>query len=390
MMQMAIKESDNKGKAFWKRPANRSVAAALMVIASLFLIVEGTWGPGLFHHWTFITIVVLTILSLGFTVFSNTRKKSYCALMSHLGLMLVLAGGLIGAISRTDVQMRVFRDGQKESTAFDADGKAVTLPFCVELKEFETEYYDDGYSPKQYTSTLDIEGRRLCSSVNHPARYRGYRIYQSGYDTIGGSYSILKIVRDPWLPVVALGALLLAIAAIVSLKTVWSSWKILPAAVALAFVFTILSVARIRFDTLMPALRSLWFVPHLLIYMLAYSIMALSVISAVATLFSKKVPEQLPERLLSTSSSLLLIGILCGAVWAQQAWGDYWTWDTKECWAAVTWILTLVATHIPKRRLLFTILAFIALQITWYGVNYLPAANKSLHTYISKIENIER
>lgn len=310
--------------------------------------------------------------------------------MSHLGLMLVLAGGLIGAISRTDVQMRVFRDGQKESTAFDADGKAVTLPFCVELKEFETEYYDDGYSPKQYTSTLDIDGRRLCSSVNHPARYRGYRIYQSGYDTIGGSYSILKIVRDPWLPVVALGALLLAIAAIVSLKTVWSSWKILPAAVALAIVFTILSVARIRFDTLMPALRSLWFVPHLLIYMLAYSIMALSVISAVAALFSKKVPEQLPERLLSTSSSLLLIGILCGAVWAQQAWGDYWTWDTKECWAAVTWILTLVATHIPKRRLLFTILAFIALQITWYGVNYLPAANKSLHTYISKIENIER
>lgn len=279
--------------------------------------------------------------------------------------------------------MRVFSDGSQEYIAFDADGNTVQLPFGIALEEFRIDYYEDGCSPKQYTSTLDIDGKKCLTSVNHPCRYKGYSIYQSGYDTVNGRYSVLGIVRDPWLPVVALGALLLAISAILSLRTVWRNWKVLVAALVLACTFAILSVARIKFGTLMPALRSLWFVPHLIVYMLAYSVMALAVIIGVTSLFLRRVPKHLPERLLSTSSSLLLTGMLCGAVWAQQAWGNYWTWDAKECWAAVTWLLTLAATHISgnKKKLVFTILAFLAMQITWYGVNYLPAANNSLHTY---------
>ena len=77
--------------------------------------------------------------------------------------------------------------------------------------------------------------------------------------------------------------------------------------------------------------------------------------------------------------------MLCGAVWAKQAWGNYWTWDAKECWAAATWLLSLAGTHLPssgrKNRLLFTVLAFIAMQMTWYGVNFLPSSGQSLHTY---------
>ena len=98
--------------------------------------------------------------------------------------------------------------------------------------------------------------------------------------------------------------------------------------------------------------------------------------------------------LLQTSSCLLLIGMLCGAVWAKQAWGDYWTWDPKECWALATWMLTLIGMHLktksdnPKVQktmlvllLVFVLLSFAAMQMTWYGVNYLPSAELSLHTY---------
>lgn len=199
----------------------------------------------------------------------------------------------------------------------------------------------------------------------------------------GGSYSVLKIVRDPWLPVVALGVLLLLLGALLGLKAVWSNWKVLASALVLAVVFAIVSVARISFSTLPPALRSLWFVPHLIVYMLAYSILALTVIAGVASFFTAKVPVDLPGKLLSTASSLLLIGMLCGAVWAKQAWGDYWTWDAKECWAAVTWMLTLAGTHVPKKnlRLTFAVMAFLAMQMTWYGVNHLPSSSHSLHTY---------
>ena len=357
----------------------------LSLIASVFLAVEGIWGFGLFRHWTFVTVMLLTALSSGTAALTDWKRKAYCPLVCHLGLFLVLSGGLIGATDCIDVQMRVFSNGRKEHLALDACGNVTALPFSISLKDFTIDYYEDGCSPKQYTSTLDIDGKELHTSVNHPCRHKGYRIYQSGYDTEEGMYSVLKIVRNPWLPVVALGALLLALGAALSLGTVWNSRKILPAAIALAAVFAALSVARINFGTLMPALRSLWFIPHLIVYMLAYSVMALAVITGTASIFTDRVPGHLPEKLLSTASSLLLAGMLCGAVWAQQAWGDYWTWDPKECWAAVTWILSLAATHArgKKRKLLFTLLAFLAIQMTWYGVNYLPSAGGSLHTYNS-------
>lgn len=361
----------------------RWLPVILLAVSTVLVAVEGTWGYELHHHWTFVPVVVILLFLLGMAVAGDLRTRSICPLMSHLGMFLVLSGGLSGALFRTDVQMEAFTDGGGSRTAFDRNGYVVTLPFSISLQDFRIDTYDDGTSPKQYTSTLDIDGRTMQTSVNHPCRYRGYRIYQSGYDFDGGASSVLKIVRDPLLPVVALGAILLALAALLSLKTVWNSWKMPVAAVALAAAFAVLSIARINFGTLVPALRSLWFIPHLIVYMLAYSILAMAVIAGIARLFSQKVPEALPGKLLSTASSLLLAGMLCGAAWAQQAWGDYWTWDTKECWAAATWLLTLAGMHIPKKRavLAFTILAFLAMQMTWYGVNYLPSSSRSLHTY---------
>ena len=361
----------------------RVLSSALIVAAALFVAVEGTWGYSLHRHWSFVVLTVLLMTSLGYVAVSDFRTKSLSALMSHAGLFLVLFGGLFGAPDCTDGMMRVYLQGAEEHMVVRNDGSIAPLPFNVSLEDFTIDRYDDGVNPKQFTSTLAIDGKVLRTGVNRPGRYKGYSIYQSGYDSERGEYSVLKIVRDPWLPVVALGALLLSAAAVLSLKKVWDSWKTLVAAFVLAIVFGILSVARISFGTLPPALRSLWFVPHLIVYMLAYAVMALAVIAAVASLFSSRIPHNLSRKLLSTASSLLLIGMICGAVWAKQAWGDYWTWDSKECWAAVTWLLTLAGTHFHKKKaaMVFTIISFLAIQMTWYGVNYLPSSGNSLHTY---------
>lgn len=355
----------------------------LLLISSVLLAVEGTWSIGIYHHWAFILVIVLALLSLGLASINDFSHKSPCAFLSHMGLFLVLFGGLIGAPDCTDAIMKVHKDGDGERVAIDLNGNAVQLPFSVLLEDFDIDCYEDGASPRQYTSTLSVDGRTLQTSVNHPCNYKGYRIYQAGYDVDAGQYSVLKIVRDPWLPLVALGALMLLLGALVSLKTAWKSWKVLVAALSLAVVFALISVARISFDTLPPALRSLWFIPHLIIYMLAYSILALAAIAGAVSLFTARIPDGLPRKLLSTASSLLLIGMLCGAVWAGQAWGDYWTWDAKECWAAATWLLTLAGTHVQKKklRILFIVIAFLAMQMTWYGVNYLPSSGQSLHTY---------
>lgn len=370
------------------RPAklltSRAFSVTLIVLAVVSTAVEGTWGLGIPRHWAFLAIILTLLFSLGFNVLADWKRKSCCSLFSHLGLFLILLGGFLGAADRTDAQLKLF-PGCEERLAFDTGGNAVLLPFSISLDEFSIDYYEDGTSPRQYSSRLTIDGKEYDVSVNHPCRYKGYRFYQSGYDAEYGRYSVLKIVRDPWLPVSLIGVLLLAAAILMNLKSTWGSWKALAAAIILAAVFTLVSVAKISFSTLMPALRSLWFVPHLIIYMLAYAILAISVITGIVTLFSEKIPSGLPSRLLATSSSLLLAGMICGAVWAQQAWGSYWTWDTKECWAAATWLLSLAGTHLPgsgrKNRLLFTVLAFIAMQMTWYGVNFLPSSGQSLHTY---------
>lgn len=372
-----------RNTSFARRAGSRKTSVVLIILASLFIAVEGTWGPCLYHHWTFVVLLLLTILSLGFTSLADMKKKSYYALMSHAGLFLVLMGGVFGSSDCTDAHIKLYSDGSEEHMAYDKCKGVTPLPFSLSLKEFKTDYYEDGTSPMQYTSTLLIDGKEHRTSVNHPCRHDGYRFYQSGFEAATGSYSIIEIVRDPWLPVVALGALLLAVSAFLNLKLTWRSWKILAAALALAVIFGLISVSRIKFGTLAPALRSMWFLPHLIVYMLAYSLMALSLIAAVASLMSDRVPVHLSGRLLSTASSLMLIGMLCGAAWAKQAWGSYWTWDPKECWAAVTWLLTLAGSHISKKRLnlLFTMLAFLSIQITWYGVNYLPSSSQSLHTY---------
>ncbi|PIY34486.1 MAG: cytochrome C assembly protein, partial [Bacteroidetes bacterium CG_4_10_14_3_um_filter_42_6] len=74
--------------------------------------------------------------------------------------------------------------------------------------------------------------------------------------------------------------------------------------------------------------------------------------------------------------------------WAKEAWGHYWTWDPKETWAFLTWIVYLVYIHIRYQHdqkelwaLWLLGLAFVVLLVCWFGVNYLPSAANSVHVY---------
>ena len=87
--------------------------------------------------------------------------------------------------------------------------------------------------------------------------------------------------------------------------------------------------------------------------------------------------------------AFMTIGMLIGALWAKEAWGHYWSWDPKETWAAITWFSYLIYIHyrqLPQQKsrlaLGLLILSFILLQMCWWGINYLPAAQgTSVHTY---------
>lgn len=369
---------------------NRWMSIVSILCIMIMLMVEGTWSVMLHRTYVFWAVALVMMLSLLFAMFDGVaQRRPYSVLVSHAGFFLVCFGAFFGAPDVEDVRMLAFRN-VKENITYTREGRVSMLPFKVTLKQFSIDFYEDGYSPKQYTSVLDIDGERYETSVNNPCYHRGYFIYQSDFDHERGEYSVLSLVADPWLPVVYIGLLLMAIGALLRMRMDWHSGYVIVAMLVVAVLFTIISVARINFGTLMPALRSWWFVPHLVFYMLAYSSLALALILALVASYSlrREKLKSLASKLFNTSSSLLLLGMLCGAVWAKAAWGDWWTWDSKECWAAVTWLLTLVGVHLPSRLmrkewafLMVALLAFAAMQVAWYGVDYLPASHNSMHSY---------
>nr|YP_010953956.1 cytochrome c heme attachment protein [Cladopus fukienensis]WMV01351.1 cytochrome c heme attachment protein [Cladopus fukienensis] len=88
-------------------------------------------------------------------------------------------------------------------------------------------------------------------------------------------------------------------------------------------------------------------------------------------------------RIISIGFIFLTIGILSGAVWANEAWGSYWNWDPKETWAFITWSVFLIYFHIRKNletlnSSIVASIGFIIIWICYFGVNLL---GMGLHSY---------
>jgi len=146
----------------------------------------------------------------------------------------------------------------------------------------------------------------------------------------------------------------------------------------------------------MPALQSPWFAPHVIVYMFAYAVFGVATLMALWLLIRDRnhncqlsiINYQLDD-LVYVGLAFMTIGMLFGALWAKEAWGHYWSWDPKETWAAITWFAYLVyvhyrqiPTHKPKLALWVLLISFLLLQMCWWGINYLPAAQgSSVHVY---------
>lgn len=171
----------------------------------------------------------------------------------------------------------------------------------------------------------------------------------------------------------------------------WRYKWILSLTTVMSLVFIAVNILRpeIHNRVLMPALQSIWFIPHVTVYMFSYALLACTFLLALAGLVKPSL-NVLPaiDTLCRAGLSFFTAGMLLGALWAKQAWGDYWSWDPKETWAAVTWLLYVLYFHLKEirpgaKKMIFIslILAFLSLQICWYGQQYLPSARGSMHNY---------
>ncbi len=170
--------------------------------------------------------------------------------------------------------------------------------------------------------------------------------------------------------------------------------------------FAFLAMAYASFSTnqeiqpLIPALQSNWLTVHVITCFLGYAAFAIACGLGLMYLLRHKIKEKegvwayLPD--LKTLDELiyktilfgffwLTVGIITGAVWAEQAWGSYWSWDPKETWSLITWFVYATAIHARLMRgwsgtkiALFSIIGFVSVLFTYFGVNFLLSG---LHSY---------
>jgi cytochrome c-type biogenesis protein CcsB len=151
---------------------------------------------------------------------------------------------------------------------------------------------------------------------------------------------------------------------------------------------------------LMPALQSNWLGFHVSTAIIAYGAFGVSFVVSLIFLLREKmqdrsfwdrhVPEKEKLDLISYRSvclGLLFLSfcIISGSIWAERAWGSYWSWDPKETWSLVTWLIYAVYLHLRIRRgwkdrsaAWFAVIGFICVIFTYIGVNtFLPG----IHSY---------
>ena len=139
---------------------------------------------------------------------------------------------------------------------------------------------------------------------------------------------------------------------------------------------------------LIPVLQSPLLSVHVMTVMCAYALFALQMMLGIYSFWTSKLERitALSQLLLYPAIFLLTIGIFLGAVWANVSWGNYWSWDPKESWALITLMVYAIPLHKasigafnkPRFYHIYMISAFLAVLITYFGVNFVLGG---MHSY---------
>ena len=241
--------------------------------------------------------------------------------------------------------------------------------------------------------------------MNKPLKYHNWRFCQSDYDSDQQGV-VLSYNYDPWgIGITYTGYALLLVAmiafffqrrthfrAMLRQQHKWLMVGLGVVAIILAFVMTKVVTPK---PPLQPVLQTPLLGIHVSVIMLAYTLFAIIAINGIIGLCSKRLSTfnyQLSTILLYPAEFCLMAGIFIGAVWANMSWGRYWGWDPKETWALITMLVYALLLHFPwlKSKLpmtnnklqicyhVFSVIAFLFVLFTYFGVKYLLGG---LHSY---------
>ena len=140
---------------------------------------------------------------------------------------------------------------------------------------------------------------------------------------------------------------------------------------------------------MMPVLNSPLLSMHVSIIMMSYALLSLTFICGIMGICMRPYGEELQALsriFLYPALTTMGFGIFIGAIWANVSWGTYWSWDSKETWALITFMIYAVVVHtqslpVFRKPLVYHIyitLAFLSIAMTYFGVNYFLTG---MHSY---------
>jgi len=156
-----------------------------------------------------------------------------------------------------------------------------------------------------------------------------------------------------------------------------------------------------RIQPLVPALKSNWLIAHVITCFFGYAAFGISFGLSIMYLIKRRerhgkpgpltqilpdtsILDELNYQMVVIGFLMLSLGIITGSVWAHSAWGSYWSWDPKETWSLITWLVYALVLHSRlmrgwrgKRIAVITLIGFTCVLFTYFGVNYLAG----LHSY---------
>ena len=177
---------------------------------------------------------------------------------------------------------------------------------------------------------------------------------------------------------------------------------------ATAFAFMAIAASSIlpgsdaTIKPLIPALQSNWLAIHVITCFFGYAAFAVSfgisiiyliqsrregIDAPIGWLPNTKMLDEINYRSIVIGFPMLTVGIITGAAWANYAWGSYWSWDPKETWSLITWLIYAAFLHARisrdwrgRKMAILSLIGFMAVLFTYFGVSYILAG---LHSYAS-------
>lgn len=386
--------------------------ALLIVLLIAATIVERACGTDAAQAWIYtspVTIVLWAVMAYTGCVYIFRRRmvQHPATLLLHLSFIVILSGAFVTHLFGYHGTLHLRQDVPAQHFMRD-DGLMQMLPYTLTLRDFHIDYYADSQQPRDYVSVVECSGtggEAAVISMNHIFRCRGFRFCQADYDA-DSQGTVLSVNHDPvGIGITYTGYVLLFLAfaafflqrgsrfrSLLRSPLLHSRHLRLPMALLATIIigFAVMIIVSYQGEEgLAPVLHTPILGFHVSIIILSYALLAFMMINGLMGLFWTANAERLQvisNILLYPAVFLLGVGIFIGAMWGNISWGSYWAWDPKETWALITMLVCAAGFHVqslpwlrqPRHYHLFTVLAFLSVLITYFGVNLLLGG---MHSY---------